>query len=166
MRRMEIWDAYYADGTLAGQDLVRGKPIPDGLYHLVVAIIVQHADGSLLLMRRDLNKPSYPGFYECSAGGAAQKGENSEEAALRELYEETGIRAESLQEIYRSTNHASKSFHHTYYCCTDCPKDSITLQEGETIGYLWANKQEFLAMKDKIVSWRRILNLVDRQKKR
>ena len=25
---MEIWDAYYPDGTLAGRDLVRGEPIP------------------------------------------------------------------------------------------------------------------------------------------
>ena len=29
----EIWDAYYADGTLVGRDLVRGDPIPDGLHH-------------------------------------------------------------------------------------------------------------------------------------
>ena len=162
----EIWDAFYADGKLAGQDIVRGEPIPHGLYHLVVAIIVQHTDGSLLLMQRDLNKPSYPGYYECSAGGAAQKGETPEQAAVRELYEETGICAEKLTEIYRSRNHAGQALHYTYYCRTDCPKDSILLQEGETIGYLWAKKAEYLAMKEKIVSWRRVLNLVERNVKR
>ena len=161
----EIWDAYYADGTLAGKDIVRGEPIPNGLYHLVVAIIVQHTDGTLLLMKRDLNKPSYPGYYECSAGGAAQKGETPEQAAIRELYEETGIRAEKLQQIYHSRSHSGKALHYCFYCNTDCPKDSITLQEGETIEYQWVNKQEYLAMKEKIVSWRRVLNLVERNEK-
>ena len=71
---VEIWDAYHADGTLAGCDLVRGEPIPDGLYHLVVVIIVQHSDGTLLLMKRDYKKPSFPGYYECSAGGAVSFG--------------------------------------------------------------------------------------------
>ena len=28
---MEIWDGYTADGTLAGRDLVRGEPIPEGI---------------------------------------------------------------------------------------------------------------------------------------
>lgn len=32
---MEVWDAYYEDGSLAGCDLVRGEKIPDGLFHLV-----------------------------------------------------------------------------------------------------------------------------------
>ena len=26
---MELWDAYYQDGTLANRDLVRGEPIPE-----------------------------------------------------------------------------------------------------------------------------------------
>ena len=29
---MEIWDGYLEDETLANQDLVRGEPIPEGLY--------------------------------------------------------------------------------------------------------------------------------------
>ena len=156
----EIWDAYNADGTLAGFDLVRGEPIPDGCYHLVVEIIVQHDDGTVLLMERDLSKPSYPGYYECSAGGAAQKGENAEQAALRELREETGIKANSLQHIH--FNCGGKGLHHIYYCLTNCPKNSIQLQEGETISYRWVNKQEYLALKDRIVYWRKTLNLIEK----
>ena len=41
---LEIWDAYLIDGTLANQDLVRGEPIPKGLYHLVSEILVRHID--------------------------------------------------------------------------------------------------------------------------
>ena len=73
---MEIWDGYLNDGTLANQDLVRGEPIPKGLYHLVSEILVRHVDGDYLLTRRDIRKNNYGGWYEATAGGAALKGEN------------------------------------------------------------------------------------------
>ena len=31
---MEIWDGYNKDGTLAGVDIIRGEPIPDGIYFI------------------------------------------------------------------------------------------------------------------------------------
>ena len=46
---MEIWDGYLKDGTPANQDLVRGEPIPNGLYHLVSEILIKHTDGDYLL---------------------------------------------------------------------------------------------------------------------
>ena len=42
---MEIWDAYYRDGTLAGVDLIRVEDVPDGLYHLICEVLVRHTDG-------------------------------------------------------------------------------------------------------------------------
>ena len=74
---MEIWDAYFFDGTLAGQDLIRGEPISDGLYHLVSEILVRHIDGDYLLMQRDPRKPNYGRFFEATAGGSALKGEDA-----------------------------------------------------------------------------------------
>lgn len=88
---MEISDGYRKDGTLAGCDLVRGELIPDGLYHLVAEVLVQHIDRSYLLMQRDWSKDGYPGVFEATAGGSALKGESPTDAALRELKEETGI---------------------------------------------------------------------------
>ena len=88
---MELWDAYYQDGTPANQTLVRGEPIPEGLYHLVADVLVRHVDGTFLLMKRDPNKPTWPGVFEATAGGSALKGETPLEAARRELAEETGI---------------------------------------------------------------------------
>ena len=73
---MELWDALYKDGTLAGRDLVRGEPVPEGLYHLVCEILVRHTDGTYLMMRRNLEKEGYPGYWETTAGGSALKGED------------------------------------------------------------------------------------------
>ena len=94
--KMEIWDGYNKDGTKAGIDLVRGEDIPDGIYFMTVEILVRHTDGDYLLMKRDGSKPAFPGFFEATAGGAAQKGETPLEAAKRELAEETGAVAEKF----------------------------------------------------------------------
>ena len=133
---------YYADGTLAGQDLVRGKPISDGLYHLVSEILVRHADGEYLLMQRDFRKPNYGGFFEATAGGSALKGENALSCAMRELREETGIDAGTLTNIGRFVSH--DTIYETFLCVTDCDKNSITLQEGETVSYKWISEAVFI----------------------
>ena len=138
---MEIWDGYLSDGTLAGIDLVRGEPIPDGIYFMTVEILVRHTDGDYLLMVRDSSKPAFPGYLEATAGGAAQKGEDPLSAALRELREETGIVAENLEPIANMLYH--RMLNYQYLCITDCDKSSITLQEGETVGYKWVNEGEF-----------------------
>ncbi len=140
---MEIWDGYRKDGTLAGIDLVRGEPIPDGIYFMTVEILVRHADGDYLLMQRDPTKPAFPGYLEATAGGAAQKGEDPLTAALRELREETGIIADSLSPIAHMTYR--RMINYQYLCITDCDKNSVTLQEGETVGYKWVNEPEFIS---------------------
>ena len=139
---MEIWDGYKEDGTLAGRDLIRGKDIPRGLFHLVCEVIVRHKDGTYLLMQRDWKKENYPGLYEASASGSALKGEVPIDAALRELKEETGIESNELKFIYRYVS--KNTIYYEYLCEVDCDKEDIILQEGETISYLWLNRDDFL----------------------
>ena len=152
---MEIWDAYNSDfEVIEGITLIRGeeKSIPAGVYHLVCHVLVRHADGTYLLMQRDPNKP-YPGMWEATAGGSALKGETPTECALRELREETGISATKLEEIRRFVWDPSHCVHIEYLCETDCDKDSILLQEGETVAYRWATADEVWQMKsDELLS--------------
>lgn len=140
---MEIWDGYMIDGTLANHDLVRGKPIPKGLYHLVSEILVRHIDGDYLLMRRDTQKSNYGGYYEATAGGSALKGEDKVSCAMRELLEETGIYSNDLQEISCYISH--DTIYYCFLCVTDCDKTSITLQKGETMSYKWISEKDFIA---------------------
>ena len=143
---MELWDAYREDGSLAGCDLVRGEPIPNGLCHLVCEVLVRHTDGSYLLMQRDFNKESHPGVYEATAGGSVLKGETAVEGAIRELKEETGITAtaDNLTQMYCELNENRNTIYHRFLCVTDCDKSSVSLQEGETINYMWLSEDEFL----------------------
>lgn len=141
---MEIWDGYYEDETPAGVELIRGQAVPKGLLHLVSEILVCHEDGDYLLMQRDFKKETYPGLYEASAGGSVLKGETPLQGALRELEEETGIRADFLTQIYRKINSRRDAIHYGYLCRMKGDKNRIRLQEGETVSYRWLPREEFL----------------------
>ena len=152
----EFWDAYNRDFTkIEGTTLVRGQHIPENIYNLVCDIIVKHVDGSYLIMQRDYEK-THGGQWELSAGGSALQGEGPDEASKRELKEETGIEG-TLREIGRMVIDKNHSIYVLYLCETDCGKDSVVLQQGETIDYRWISRDELLAMKeDELISYRAI----------
>lgn len=143
---MEIWDGYLKDGSLANVDLVRGEPIPNGLYHMVCDIIVRHTDGTYLLMQRDRHK-HFGEMWEASAGGSALKGESPLECAIRELKEETGIISNDLQELGRSINHSRQTIYVEYFCLTDQDKSAVILQKGETQDYKWVDRETLVDMR-------------------
>ncbi|MBR1861449.1 MAG: NUDIX domain-containing protein [Lachnospiraceae bacterium] len=148
----EIWNLYDENGRKSELTILRnsGDKIPEGLYHIVVEILVRHKDGTYLLMKRDPNKDVYPGYWEASAGGSAIEGEGPLIAAVRELREETGIRISSddLVLISHTLSERSRSSFYSYYVETDCNKDSIILQEKETVDFKWVDKDGFLAFVD------------------
>ncbi len=154
---MEIWDAYNRNGTPAGIDLVRDEPIPDGLYHIVCEIIVRHTGGNYLVMQRDFNKKGWPGAFECTAGGSALKGESAYECAVRELFEETGIRETDFEYLGKEIDDRNHTIYHEFFCETSAPRDSVTLQKGETISYKWVDPEELKDMieNEKVISKRR-----------
>ncbi|KQB77613.1 NUDIX hydrolase [Clostridium butyricum] len=142
---MEIWGGYFRDGTRANIDLVRGDILPDGLYHMVCEVLVQHKDGDYLLMRRDISKSNYGGYYEATAGGSALKGEDKMACVKRELLEETGVVSENFKELGRFIYDDYKCIFYTFLCTTDCDKTSIALQNGETMSYKWVNETDFIS---------------------
>lgn len=139
---MEIWDAYLQDGSLAGRDLNRGEPIPEGLYHLVSEVLVRHRDGEYLLMQRSFEKPNHPGEWEATAGGSALKGEDALSCAVRETKEETGIADGKMTFIGSYSSH--DTHYHSFLCTTGADKHSVTCQPGETMGYRWMTEAEFI----------------------
>ena len=158
---MEIWDAYDRNlEKIEGMTLIRGEKIPEGVYHLVCDVIVRHTDGEYLLMQRDSRK-HYGGMWEATAGGSALQGEKPLDCAIRELREETGIRAEQLEEVGRVRAAGRNAIYCEFLCITDCKKDSIILQEGETSAYKWVTQDELLSMKRDELVTQRMQNFVD-----
>ena len=85
-------------------------------------------------------------MWEATAGGSALQGESAVEGALRELREETGVIAEGLEQLDWTLGRTC--IHCRFLCVTDCAKDSIKFQEGETCDYRWVTAQELLSMPD------------------
>ena len=143
---MEYWDACDREGNKTGEVILRGEIERAGVYHMVCGILVEHADGTYLLMKRHPEKETWPGVYEASGGGSVLAGEEAEHAARRELEEETGIRAAELLPLYHEVKDSRHGVYRGYLCKTDCAKDSIVLQEGETVDYRWATAEEIYEM--------------------
>lgn len=152
---MEVWDAYNKEfEKIEGMTLIRGEAIPDGVYHLVSDVIVRHADGTYLLMQRDSRK-HFSGMWEATAGGSALTREGPLACAIRELREETGIESEELTEVGRVVNDHNHTLYVEFLCVTDCEKEQVTLQEGETSAFRWVTKDELVSMKkDELVTER------------
>lgn len=157
----EFWDAYDNNfNKVNGITLIRGETIPDGMYHLVCEIIVKHIDGTYLLMQRDFRK-HFGGMWEVTAGGSALKGENPLMCATRELKEETGLVAKDIKEIKRIVHDGHRSLYVEYLCVTDCDKDSIILQEGETVDYRWVDRDVLLGMSEHEMASKRAMKLIE-----
>ena len=136
---MEIWDLYDEKGNKTGEtwERSRAREIPEGRYHIVCDILIRHRDGDFLLTLRDSRKEMYPGCWEASAGGSALAGETPEEGARREMQEETGLKAEKLELISITRKPDSRSVVYAFIAMVDAAKDSVMLQEGETVDYQW-----------------------------
>ena len=88
---MELWDIYDADKKPTGRTMKRNDwCLKNGEYHLTVLGVVARPDGKFLITKRVMTKAWAPGWWEVS-GGAAQAGEASYDAVLREVREETGL---------------------------------------------------------------------------
>ena len=155
-RKMELWDAYDSEfKIIPGVTLVRGEEsgFAEGVYHLVCEIILKHADGTYLIMQRDPRK-HYGGMWEATAGGSALQGESPLTGAIRELREETGITADRITEVGRVVNPPTHGVYAEYFAETSCDKDSVVLQEGETVAYRWIDRETLMAMKGELLTHR------------
>ena len=145
---MEIWDLYDEHGNKTGEtwERTRAGEIPEGRYHMVCDVLIRHQDGDFLVTLRDPRKDIYPGCWEASAGGSALAGETPEEGARREMLEETGLKAETLEPISVTYRPRSRSVIHAYLGVVTCPKDAVRLQPGETVDYRWVDTDSFLSL--------------------
>ena len=142
---MEHWDLFDALRLPLFKTRVRGTPCESGEYHVVVSIWTVDSRGNILLTLRDPAKESYPNTWE-NTGGSAIAGESSIVAALRELEEETGIRADETELRLIGTERTRDSFVDHYLLRRDLPISEIRLQPGETADARWVTLSELDTM--------------------
>ena len=151
---MELWDIYDSNKQRTGRTMKRNDwCLKDGEYHLTVLGVVVRPDGKFLITRRVMTKAWAPGWWEVS-GGAAQAGEDSEDAVKREILEETGLDVTGCEGGYLFTYHRENPgkgdnyFVDVYRFIKDFDEKEVKPQEEETLGFQLATAQEIKAIAD------------------
>ena len=93
----EWFDVVDAHDQVTGQ-AARGEVHARKLLHRAVHVFVYNKQGDLLLQQRSIFKDAHPGVWDSSVSGHLDAGEDYATAAVRELNEEMGIRAETTPE--------------------------------------------------------------------
>lgn len=94
---MEYFDILNEDGSKTGKIKERSLVHRDGDLHKTVHIWILRNNNKgtfdLLLQKRSKNKDSFPSCYDISSAGHVLAGDDYKESAIRELFEELGIKA-------------------------------------------------------------------------
>lgn len=154
---MEWNDVYDENRCLTGKLHRRGDKWGKGEFGLVVCVWVYDGNGNILLTRRATGK-TFAGTWE-NSGGAAKAGEDSRTAIARELFEETGIRANPEEfEFLRTTRDKIAFFDH--YCLRrQTPLEEIRLLPGETDAAQWASFEKI----HELIETKQICHIIARQ---
>ena len=122
----EYWDIYDADRIKTNRKHLRGEPIADGDYHLVVNIWIYNSQGKVLLTQRHPDIP-FPLKWACT-GGSALAGEDTLTAAIRETREEIGLILSPDELIPAGQERRLHSFLDTFIVCRDVLPGEIVMQ--------------------------------------
>lgn len=104
----EQFDILHEDGSPAGYSLPRSQVHREGQWHRSVHIWVVDEWERILFQQRSFHKDSNPGLWDISAAGHISVGQESREAAVREVGEELGlvISADQLQFLFEDKDQA------------------------------------------------------------
>lgn len=150
---MEYWDIYDKDKKRTGRTMMRNDwCLKDDEYHLTVLGVVCRPDGKFLITKRVMTKHWAPGWWEVSGGGVSA-GEESEEAVVREVREETGLDVTTDQWkkeylfTYKRENpgKGDNYFVDVYRFCGEFDESDVHPQESETDGFMLATLDEIKA---------------------
>lgn len=145
---MELFDLYTLDREKTGLTMVRGDPVPEGYYRLVVHVCIFNEKGQMLIQQRQPFKKSWSNLWDVSVGGSAVAGDSSRSAAERETREELGLSL-NLEGVRASmTIHWENGFDDYYIVHMAPDLSSLRLQYEEVQQVKWADKEEILRMID------------------
>lgn len=142
----EMWDVYDENRNPKGRLHRRGDPLAKGDYHLVVHVWIKNSEGKFLISKRHPKK-GYPNMWE-PTGGSALAGDDSLTAALREVKEELGITLSPENGRCVKTLTGKDHITDIWEFFEDHSLSDVVLQEGETCGAAFADRETILRMND------------------
>lgn len=137
----EVLDLYDRTGTHICGTVERGTTVPEGNCLMLTAVMTLRSDGTFLMTRRASAK-KYAGRWEIT-GGCVQSGETPVQGAVRELFEETGIRAAESELIPCGVFRKGGYIHTFFLLKRDVGDETLRMQSGETDAYRWVTAAEY-----------------------
>lgn len=141
MENLEKRDLYNINRERTGETILKGDPIPDGKYIIVVLVFIQNTEGKFLIQKRSKIKN---GKF-ATTGGHPKTGENSIQGILTEVKEEIGLdlNPKDLQMYYSGRSDKEKVFWDDYYIKMDVPNiEDLLLQKEEVESVCWLTVEE------------------------
>lgn len=145
---MELWDCYTPERVKTGKTMVRGEPIPPGVFRLVVHVCIFDSLGRMLIQRRQPCKKKWPDLWDVTVGGSAIAGDSSQSAIARELEEELGLKLDFTGVRPNLTVNFPSGFDDVYLVNRDVDIRQCVLQPEEVAEVKWATLEEILSMID------------------
>jgi len=157
---MELFDILNPDGTPSGRVGERSVIHREGEIHKTVDVWVvrkkKYGGYEVLLQKRAQGKDAFPGYFDTSAAGHVQAGDEYLESAQRELEEELGIKTGfgdlvfiGMHEDRYETEFYGKPFRNheisaIFVLERDVDVDSLSLQEEEVELVRWMDLDKCL----------------------
>lgn len=143
---MELWDVLDGNGQKTGRLAVRGqgRALGPGEFHLVVHVWIKNRRGEFLISRRTPNK-TFPLMWE-TTGGSAVQGDDSLQAALREVKEELGITLDPRAGQLLLRRQYDDHFTDVWQFETEVDLTQVVYQPEEVCGAKWAGPGEIRRM--------------------
>ncbi|MDH3698440.1 MAG: NUDIX domain-containing protein [Flavobacteriaceae bacterium] len=153
---MDEWvDILDENGNATGRTCLKSEAHAKGWFHPCVHIWFYTSNGDILVQQRGANKKTYPLLWDVSVAGHMAAGETSEEAALREVEEEIGLRIKEadLQQVgvYKSLKlHKDglidAEFLNTFLHPLTVSVTNLVPQESEVADIKLISLQEFISV--------------------
>jgi isopentenyldiphosphate isomerase len=140
---LEYWDLYNSKRENIGRLHMRGEPLEQGTYHIVVNVWIVNSKNEVLITQRHPKKELWGGLWECSASGAVIAGEDSLQGALRETKEEIGIDLLPLEGILIETIIRKDDIRDTFLFHKDIRLEDLLFHPDEVVDAKWVSKSEY-----------------------
>ena len=115
-----------------------------------VIVVIRDKMGNYFIHQRNNNKKTFPNLFGLGAGGHIEEKETKEEAAKRELFEETGLKTD-LEYLFHQT-YKGKDFTNeidVFETKTDLEKLETGNGEWQWCGWMGKNEVEKLLEENK-----------------
>ena len=151
----EYFDVLDENGNKTGKIKARELVHRDGDWHRSVHVWIVDPDNRVLLQKRSPTKDSHPNKWDISSAGHLGAGDDSVSAAVREVYEELGLKVAPddlrfLATVKTDSRHRAdfinREFSDVYLTLLSLAPEDFVLQKEEVSAIKWVTGDELRGM--------------------